>query len=47
MWGMHDSDNWFPELQVRLSGTPEYYYHLLQLRLNQDRPKAAAGSRGV
>jgi hypothetical protein len=47
MWGMHDNDNWFSELQLRLSGTPDHYYHLLQHGLNQERPIAAAGARGV
>jgi len=47
MWNMHDKDNWWPELKVELSGTPDHYYHLLQLRLEEDRSKAAAGARGV
>ena len=46
MWNMH-GDNWWPELKVELSGTPDHYYHLLQLRLEEDGSKAAAGARGV
>ena len=39
MWDTHSGDH---ELNVRLSGYPEYYYSVLQLRLQQVTQKAAA-----
>ncbi|MGH6736731.1 MAG: hypothetical protein ACRECX_11720 [Methyloceanibacter sp.] len=47
MWNTHSGDHEWAELNVRLSGYPEYYYRVLQRRLQEVTQKAAAGARGV
>jgi hypothetical protein len=44
MWNMHRDDDWFSELQIELSGTPDHYYRLLELKLDQDGRKTAASA---
>jgi hypothetical protein len=42
LWNMQRDENWLPELTIELSGTPDHYYRIAQLQLDERRSQSAA-----